>query len=386
MHKIDFDAIIIGAGPGGSNAAARMLETGLKIAQFDRYAFPRVKPCAGVITVKAMNACVRNIEPRIISNHKDVQLNFWQKRINHFVLKKTILRTVSRPDFDYYLVEKNQEEKNFTFFDNSEVTRIEYDGFFKVYTIKYVFTSNHLVGADGADGITNRIFRISQPRDSAIGLEVDLNLSPDCPVSMPPTYDLGAVPRGYGWIFPKGNHCSAGLYTYTKEIRNARQLLEEYIDSKGLQTGKRILGRLRGHTIPVGGYNLNPCRIPVYIVGDAGAFADALTGEGIFHALESGRLAAETILQVESGTGSYEDYYRKLKKRVLFDTEVSYNVSRRFYAGLAKGMYLLENPVVWRTVLQGSVDGATYREMISFPLFYILKSLVSNIEHHRDNL
>jgi len=45
-----FDLIVVGAGPGGSNAAAAALDAGLTVAQIDRYSFPRVKPCAGGMT------------------------------------------------------------------------------------------------------------------------------------------------------------------------------------------------------------------------------------------------------------------------------------------------------------------------------------------------
>jgi flavin-dependent dehydrogenase len=40
-----FDVVVVG--PGGSNAAAELIERGLAVAQIDARRFPRVKPRAG---------------------------------------------------------------------------------------------------------------------------------------------------------------------------------------------------------------------------------------------------------------------------------------------------------------------------------------------------
>ena len=51
-----YDVIVVGAGPGGSNAAAVALGHGLSVAQVERFPFPRTKPCAGGLTVKSCDA------------------------------------------------------------------------------------------------------------------------------------------------------------------------------------------------------------------------------------------------------------------------------------------------------------------------------------------
>jgi flavin-dependent dehydrogenase len=49
-----YDAAIVGAGPGGSNAAAVMLRAGLRVIPLDGAAFPRATPCGGV-TIAAVS-------------------------------------------------------------------------------------------------------------------------------------------------------------------------------------------------------------------------------------------------------------------------------------------------------------------------------------------
>lgn len=48
-----FDVVVIGAGPGGSAAAAFLAEAGYSVALLDREAFPRAKPCAEFLSPEA---------------------------------------------------------------------------------------------------------------------------------------------------------------------------------------------------------------------------------------------------------------------------------------------------------------------------------------------
>src|SRR5690349_14713469 len=96
-----FDVIIVGAGPGGSNAASAALKRGLSVAQIDRARFPRVKPCAGALTIKSCRALSIDLLPMLRSEYRDVEFNAWPKRSNRFVLRRSpLLRMVFRPQFD----------------------------------------------------------------------------------------------------------------------------------------------------------------------------------------------------------------------------------------------------------------------------------------------
>jgi flavin-dependent dehydrogenase len=53
--QIDFDVIVVGAGPSGTAAAYRLKQSGYRVLLLDKQQFPRIKPCGGGITIKALN-------------------------------------------------------------------------------------------------------------------------------------------------------------------------------------------------------------------------------------------------------------------------------------------------------------------------------------------
>ena len=207
-----FDLIIVGAGPAGSNAAAVALDAGLRVAQIDAAAFPRVKPCAGGMTLKAADSLRYPIDPSVSQSFTEIEFNLWGRRRNRFAHPLVVLRTVCRPEFDNRLVQTNLLRRNFTFMDRQRVLGVEYDGHFTVKTSAGSLTGTQLVGADGAYSLVNRIFQIAAPRALATAVEINIPRSGQEELSNDvPCFDYGAVPQGYGWVFPKQRSLVRGL-------------------------------------------------------------------------------------------------------------------------------------------------------------------------------
>jgi flavin-dependent dehydrogenase len=290
---------------------------------------------------------------------------------------------VFRPDFDNELVAQNRQFPNFCFLDEEPVLAIDYNGRFQVKTSKRELTATQLVGADGAYSIVNRTFHIAEPKGAAVAIEVNISKQEaSLPEPVPPCFDFGAIEKGYGWIFPKDDHWSVGLYTLVRGVKDLRSRLLEYIDAKGftMKTGTEL--EFEAHLIPVGGFRLKWPSVPVYLVGDAGGFADAITGEGIYHAAESGRIAGETIVKVASGRGSHRRYYRRLWLSVLPDTFLTYYISKKFYKNVGKAIAILESPWVWRPFVEGYAEGATFTKSILQGGLYLLRSFTRRTLKH----
>lgn len=374
-----FDVIVVGGGPGGSSAAAAALRRGLTVAQIDRYRFPRVKPCGGGVTIKSTNALPADLAVPFHGESRSLEFNVWQKRQNRFTrASTTLLRMVVRPEFDNWFVSENAKRPGFQFFDDERVLELTFDGTFTVRTSKRVLHARHLVGADGAYSMVNKQYRVTAPKGFAVAVEVALRRDQaELSAEIAPSFDFGAIGRGYGWVFPKDDHWNVGLYTLDKN-KSLREELVAYITKKGFRVRGDPLATFAAHQFPYGGYRIAIPDAPVYIVGDAGGFGDPIMGEGIYHALESGRIAGETIADCVDGRASPAAYYERLKPSVLMDTFVTYLVSREFYRNVDKALTILENPFLWRPIAQGYAAGATFSRSITNAAWLLPKAVVLN--------
>lgn len=371
-----FDLAVIGAGPGGSNAASVALRSGLNVVQLEKARFPRVKPCAGGLTVKGLKALDLGIDSTLRSSFRAFQFNLCDRRGNRFAHRRLLLRMVLRPEFDNDLVRQNRRRNGFRFLDGEPVRRIRYQDIFEIETPSRLIRAKQLVGADGAYSLVNRRFKISRPRGLATAVEVNLGRGvaesgEDCEI---PCFDWGVIESGYGWVFPKDDHWSVGIYTLQRGLRGIRRQLDSYIRFKGFGVRGDPLATFQAYQLPIGGYRLSPPDSPLYLVGDAGGFADAVTGEGIYHALESGRLAGETAVEVHHGRGVPRRYYRRLWKSVLPDTFLTYRCAGLIYRRLDRSLRLLETPWCWRPLVQGFAAGATLTRSLLLSPYYWLAS------------
>ncbi len=103
----------------------------------------------------------------------------------------------------------------------------------------------------------------------------------------------------YAWVFPKSNHVAVG--TGTMKVNQA--------DIQKLQAGirARAAERIRGgHVIKVEAHPIpehpRPRRVVgrAALVGDAAGYVTKSSGEGIYFAAKSGRMCAETIVEVSN--------------------------------------------------------------------------------------
>ena len=105
--------------------------------------------------------------------------------------------------------------------------------------------------------------------------------------------NLGCVPGGFGWIFPKRDHFNVGVGGWAHEARVLRARLHELSAFYDLPAAG--LTKVTAHPMPVrraGGPLVSGRMV---LVGDAAGLVDPLTGEGIYAAIASGRLAASRL-------------------------------------------------------------------------------------------
>jgi len=108
-------------------------------------------------------------------------------------------------------------------------------------------------------------------------------------------------PDFYGWVFPKYDHVGVGTGTVVN-----RPAIKQYQKAIRDRAGEKIAGgkviKVEAHPIPE---HYRPRRVNgrIALVGDAAGYVTKCSGEGIYFAAKSGRMAAEEIIALmESGT------------------------------------------------------------------------------------
>jgi len=118
-------------------------------------------------------------------------------------------------------------------------------------------------------------------------------------------WDQDRLLPGYGWVFGVGDGTSnvgLGILNSSPAFANVdyRALLMRWADSMPKEWGyvpEEMVGPIRGAALPMG-FNRTPhFHQGMLLVGDAGGMVNPFNGEGIAYAMESGRIAAETIAE-----------------------------------------------------------------------------------------
>jgi len=104
------------------------------------------------------------------------------------------------------------------------------------------------------------------------------------------------APGGYVWVFPKGKdvaNVGIGLLASLSESGLAKKLLDEFIEKDPRLKNAEPLRFLAG-AVPVAN-PVETVRDNLILIGDAARHVDPITGGGLTHCLEGGKIAGETI-------------------------------------------------------------------------------------------
>ena len=294
-----FDAVVVGAGPAGSATAVRLARTGARVLLADRARFPRDKPCGGGLTGRAVRELPVDVTPVVedVVRTFEVRLRY-RRRFERRSGEPLVLMT-QRRRLDAFLAEQ-AAEAGAVFRDGVTVEGVMVgpDGA-TLRVGEAPVQARFLVGADGVNGRIARAAGLGGGILYGIALEGNGPLHPHQPGKA--TVELGVVPGGYGWVFPTADHANYGVGGWAAEGPRLRQHLRRLCAEHGVDD--RALADLHGRRLPIR-RTTAAARGPVLLVGDAAGLVDPLSGDGIYEALVSARLAANAILTGD--TAAYE--------------------------------------------------------------------------------
>jgi len=314
------EIIIVGAGPAGAIAAYQLAHKGFRVRIIEKKAFPRYKTCAGGLTKKAAHSLPFDASETFEFPAEGGLLSYQGKTLIKVKTNQPISYLVRREKFDNFLVQK-AVEAGAILSDKLEVKHIETKtNHIIVHTNKGEFASSMLIGADGVNSIVARDTGLLPNRQTGIALETELAVTTEALESQGhyATFDFGAIPYGYGWVFPKRDRLTIGVYhAKPGKANNIRQTLETFIRNLSIPGEHKII-RLTGHHIPLGGRDEPLHKGQVLLVGDAANLADPWFGEGLYYAIRSGIIAAQGIHNAfKSGTYDLSSYTQTIQEQFI---------------------------------------------------------------------
>ena len=288
-----YDAIVLGAGPAGSTAARHLARSGARVLLLDKAKFPRDKPCGGGVTFRADDANDLDLSPVTEREIYGVRVSAAMGRRFDRTSPRLLARMTQRSKLDHFLVEQ-ASCAGAEFRDGAPVRAIETDaGGVCVRSNGDVYEARLLIGSDGVNGMSAKAMGLQPAGEHAVALEAnypaDARVMADWERYI--ALDLGGIPGGYGWVFPKGDHLNVGVGGWKSVGPDLRRLLAKYCAYYGFDDSK--LYAHRGYQLPLRNDDQPVVRGNVMLAGDAAALVDPLSGEGSWAAFVSGRLAAE---------------------------------------------------------------------------------------------
>jgi flavin-dependent dehydrogenase len=217
-----------------------------------------------------------------------------------------------------------------------------------------------LVGADGVNGVTARALGLRGRHVYGVALEGNV---PYQAVSEEryrgrAVLELGIVSGGYGWVFAKGDHVNVGVGGWEAEGPRLRSLLDRLCVEHGIQP-EAVTG-LRGFRLPLRGTGDPAASGRALLVGDAAGLVDPISGDGMYEAFVSARLAAEAAGDVLAGRATTLDAYPpRLDEALARDAQASWAAKLAFdrFPRTAFGFILA--PRVWTFVdalIRGEIE------------------------------
>ncbi len=315
---------IVGGGPSGALCAERLASAGFEVTVYDEH-LAWEKPCGGGLTHKALRSYPFLLDgPYPKKSIHRVDLISGNGDRAHLSLDHPIV-IYSRAVLNGLLLERAASAG--CRIVRSHVRSVDFAGKSPSFAAEGVtHKTDFLILASGARNAFFPCTRPFAPED----LEITVGyFVPSCADAIQVKFVRGL--QGYIWSFPRPDHLSVGicgnmarhasreLHGYLVEF-----LREERISVCAARFYSHVLPSPRARTLAsrrIAGRNWA-------LIGDAAGWVDPITGEGLYYALRSGELLAQSLI-----SGQPEGYPRRVRLDFSADLEIAARIARRFYHG-----------------------------------------------------
>ena len=295
-----FDAVVVGGGPAGATAADDLASAGHRVLLLDKAG--RIKPCGGAVPPRLIRDFA--IPQHILKAHvTGARMIAPSERSVDMPIDGGYVGMVDRDEFDEFLRERaashGAERRTGTF---ERIDRASHEHAVVVWRDKAGVEQRAFARAIiGADGARSKVAReAGVPKSDKVPCVFayhEIVRSPAAGEGFDPArcdvyYQGKLSPDFYAWVFPHGETTSIGVGSARKGF-SLRGSVERLRQSSGLAACDLVRGE--GAPIPLKPLKTWDNGRDVIVIGDAAGVVAPASGEGIYYAMYSGRLAAEGV-------------------------------------------------------------------------------------------
>ncbi len=324
---MEYDVLVIGAGPGGSTAARYAARHGLNVLLTEKR--PDIGSpvrCGEGISKSWLPEVEIEPQPQWISNEVKGARVFSpdEKSIIKLTEKQAgneVGYVIERDKFDKYLAKLAGEEGAEIWvkspaisliFENGKVVGARIRKMGKIEEVR----AKVIIGADGFESQVGRWAKINtmlKDRDIVSCIEYRM-VGIDINKEFTDFYLGSCAPGGYVWVFPKGkSEANVGIGVALNKLKRpgeVKKYLDDFIEKHpGLKKGK---------TIEIITGAVSTCSMPnsivtdnVMLVGDAARLIDPITGGGVANACISGKLAGEAAYEAIKSKNTSKEFLKE---------------------------------------------------------------------------
>jgi menaquinone-9 beta-reductase len=381
-----WDAVVVGAGPGGSVAALVLARAGARVALVDKAAFPRDKACGDLVGPRGVRI-LEELGVRVPDAGHGADLlvvgpSGHRSRLPAFPGRSYAGHGIVVPRLAFDDALRSAAIAAGAQPVRARISAVEQDPGGPVRTLiagdGSRFAADVIIGADGA---LSPLARLAGMLDSAAALwGFAIRAYVPAEVPLPLLVLLDAERRrifpGYGWLFPGADgEANVGIGVGLGHQRRQAQLRGELgrfcsmLRTAGDLAGDARPGPVIGGWLRMGGTGTPPAAGNVLLVGDAAGLVNPLQGEGIAPAMVSARLAALAVLADPAHAGRlYAEAVNEAFSQYMPGAAALQTAMLRRPRAASAGVRLLTAPGLrrvvagtWSLYWNGLVDGARPR-------------------------